>query len=546
MSHKRSKQHHPYCLNCHYPLSEFDKNCSQCGQKPTDGRTTMHDLLHEFIHTLFHLDGKFFWTLKHLFVPGKLTIEFFKGHHKRYAHPIQLFLVLGALTFSAVVSRSHKAEEAIQKRTEEKKAQLVRYNYLTKLKKISLDLRGKMDDKARKNVVDSLFLEMKEADFSSKEIDSDDKKDFSEVEKNGTPEEQFMAGYNSVPSKKADSKKGNVGSSAAKKEESKRSDFVASIEDGIKDAAKANPNVKIDDDSTSKKDEYSEEEFLGGLVKVKTKKSDSEKSNSGSSAAKKAESKRSNNDSDSTNEKKGAKKEGTFKEGFSEGWDSYSEENSESKKGNIETNVEKIVAEALKRKDYLKSDIYHLDEDSTQLNAFVNMGDDEKSMMKVPTREIFDLTTDSIIKKYKITNFISKLTVKQYIKVIRDGDSMFHSFMGKLIWVTLLLIPILALFFLLIYRRSKKFYVEHVVFLLHYNTTLFVGLILTFYIYDYWTPIIGWFFLWAAIHFFFSLKNFYRQGFGKTFLKFFILFNVYFFLALFVGTLSIVASFFLL
>ena len=57
MSSKYHGKHHPYCLNCYYPISEFDKNCSQCGQKPTDGKTTMHDLLHEFIYTLFYLEG---------------------------------------------------------------------------------------------------------------------------------------------------------------------------------------------------------------------------------------------------------------------------------------------------------------------------------------------------------------------------------------------------------------------------------------------------------------------------------------------------------
>jgi Protein of unknown function (DUF3667) len=116
MSHSHPNKHIPYCLNCHYPLAEMDNFCPNCGQKPTDGKTSMHDLIHEFVHTLFHLDGKFFTTLKHIFVPGKLTLEFFKGHHKRYAHPVQLFLVLGALLFGMIASSTSKFE----KQTEEK------------------------------------------------------------------------------------------------------------------------------------------------------------------------------------------------------------------------------------------------------------------------------------------------------------------------------------------------------------------------------------------------------------------------------------------
>ena len=96
MSHKHSKGL-PYCQNCHYPLAEMDKFCPNCGQQNTDGHVSMHDLWHELSHYFTHVDNKIFITLRHLFVPGKLTDEFFKGHRKRYIQPINLFFVLGII-----------------------------------------------------------------------------------------------------------------------------------------------------------------------------------------------------------------------------------------------------------------------------------------------------------------------------------------------------------------------------------------------------------------------------------------------------------------
>jgi Protein of unknown function (DUF3667) len=97
MSNHHKHTHSPYCLNCHYPTAEFDSFCPNCGQKNTDGKTSMHDLWHEFVHSWLHVDGKIFNTLFAIFKPGKLTEQFFKGRHKRYVHPIQLLFVIGGL-----------------------------------------------------------------------------------------------------------------------------------------------------------------------------------------------------------------------------------------------------------------------------------------------------------------------------------------------------------------------------------------------------------------------------------------------------------------
>jgi Protein of unknown function (DUF3667) len=457
MSQKSYKKLHPYCLNCHYPLSEFDKNCNQCGQKPTDGKTTLHDLMHEFVHTLFHLDGKFFWTLKHLFVPGKLTTEFFKGHHKRYAHPVQLFLVLGALAFGTIVSKTKEAEASINAMIEQKKEKIYKQHMLEDLKKTHLALAPQYS-KEQKRVLDTAFVRYKngqfENDTNSFRIDAiglninmnNDKKDKNETKKKETSKSETTNEEDVVTKEETDS---IVDDDAH--------DFIRGVKDGFKKGQKAKK------DST-------------GLGKV----------------------------------------------------------------------ITDAVDDAIKAKQInQKNDPYYIYKDSSKLFSFINMGSrGTYDAMKIPDEELLTMEMDSIIKKYKIEGFWNKLDAKQNVKLRRDGGSLFHQYMGKLIWVTLFLIPVLALVFLLVYRRQKKYYVEHVVFLLHYNTTLFVGIILTFWIYPFWNSIVGWFFAWAAIHFFLALKFYYKQGKRKTFLKYSIITSSYFILAMIGLVLTLVISFF--
>jgi Protein of unknown function (DUF3667) len=94
MSLNHKKAHTPYCLNCHYPVAEFDSFCPNCGQKNTDGKTSMHDLWHEFVHSWVHVDGKIFNTLFALFNPGKLTEQFFKADINASYTPFNYFLLL--------------------------------------------------------------------------------------------------------------------------------------------------------------------------------------------------------------------------------------------------------------------------------------------------------------------------------------------------------------------------------------------------------------------------------------------------------------------
>jgi hypothetical protein len=83
-----------YCRNCYHPLPYKAKYCAHCGQKDTDGRIGMRSLLGRLWNNTFHLEGKFIRTSWQLFIPGKVTLEFFKGKQERYPHPIRLFAIV--------------------------------------------------------------------------------------------------------------------------------------------------------------------------------------------------------------------------------------------------------------------------------------------------------------------------------------------------------------------------------------------------------------------------------------------------------------------
>lgn len=93
--------HNQNCKNCTHPILESAKFCSSCGQKNTDGRISIRSFFSAFFSTVFNLESKLFKTMGHIFIPGKLTVEYFKGKHIRYFHPVRIFIVCALLLIAA-------------------------------------------------------------------------------------------------------------------------------------------------------------------------------------------------------------------------------------------------------------------------------------------------------------------------------------------------------------------------------------------------------------------------------------------------------------
>ncbi len=110
-----------YCLNCHYPMREDAPFCSECGQRYTTGRVTLWQFFRTFVGSLFDIDSRVFRTLRDIFIPGKLTVEYFKGRHRRYLHPARVFLFTALLHFAALGFMLTDLKEVITGTMEERK-----------------------------------------------------------------------------------------------------------------------------------------------------------------------------------------------------------------------------------------------------------------------------------------------------------------------------------------------------------------------------------------------------------------------------------------
>lgn len=91
------------CRNCQAEMPEHSLYCPKCSQKNTDGRIPIFAFVKDLFEHLFNLDSRLLRTGLGLFIPGKLTQEFFNGKHKSFAMPSRLFFV-STLLFFAILS----------------------------------------------------------------------------------------------------------------------------------------------------------------------------------------------------------------------------------------------------------------------------------------------------------------------------------------------------------------------------------------------------------------------------------------------------------
>ncbi len=80
------------CANCETVLQASDKFCPNCGQKNNSGKITLWDFLKELLDTVFIVESRTFKTAAALFIPGKLTKDYFEGKRQRYLHPVRIFM----------------------------------------------------------------------------------------------------------------------------------------------------------------------------------------------------------------------------------------------------------------------------------------------------------------------------------------------------------------------------------------------------------------------------------------------------------------------
>lgn len=179
--------------------------------------------------------------------------------------------------------------------------------------------------------------------------------------------------------------------------------------------------------------------------------------------------------------------------------------------------------------------------DNNQDSLDLNLG---FRSFRVATLDAFNLDADAIVAKYEVKNWLDKVAIRQGLKTLKDPGALMKSFLGSLAWTLLGLVALMAGVLKLMYLRQKRFYVEHFILLLNEHSSMFLLLIVAFWINavlplgKLWIPLI----LWLVVSPVFALRNYYRQGWGITIgksLVFFIAYTISFFLLFILGMMIV-------
>jgi len=125
--------------------------------------------------------------------------------------------------------------------------------------------------------------------------------------------------------------------------------------------------------------------------------------------------------------------------------------------------------------------------------------------------------------------------IKKYGSEQEFASHLAAEFIERLQWMILICVPIYAGLLKLLYLRSKRPYLAHLVFAFHLHSAFFVcalvqtllGAIATSAHLDWVKWLAGLLELWLIVYLFLAQKKVYAQSWGRTILKFFGLYAVY-------------------
>jgi hypothetical protein len=88
---------HAACENCNTAL--HGHYCHRCGQSAHNPLKHVGHAIEEVFESFWHLDGRIFRTLRDLWVPGRIALNYLKGRRVGYVQPLRLFVILTLFTF---------------------------------------------------------------------------------------------------------------------------------------------------------------------------------------------------------------------------------------------------------------------------------------------------------------------------------------------------------------------------------------------------------------------------------------------------------------
>ena len=161
--------------------------------------------------------------------------------------------------------------------------------------------------------------------------------------------------------------------------------------------------------------------------------------------------------------------------------------------------------------------------------------------------DMYDMPMDEFIATYELNSYWEKVLGTQVARAMRDPSGAIRFAIGNLIWSILFAVIITALGMKILYIRRNRYYVEHLIVLFNIHTFAFLlasaGFWLGFKLIGPENTIDDWAFVAIILFFFLSLKFYYKQGWIKTFIKFFLISWMYLILLIMMVVLVTVVSF---
>ncbi|MDX2286786.1 MAG: DUF3667 domain-containing protein [Bacteroidia bacterium] len=143
------------------------------------------------------------------------------------------------------------------------------------------------------------------------------------------------------------------------------------------------------------------------------------------------------------------------------------------------------------------------------------------------------MNPDSLLGHYQIEGFASRLMIRQSIKSLREPDKLIRAYIGSASYTLLATVGMMAAVLGLMYWRRDRYYVEHLVLLLHWHAASLLVITLLIWLSRLLpgpsTLMIG--VCWVLGSLWWAMHRMYRQGIGKTTLKWSLFLGTYLFAA---------------
>jgi hypothetical protein len=151
----------------------------------------------------------------------------------------------------------------------------------------------------------------------------------------------------------------------------------------------------------------------------------------------------------------------------------------------------------------------NLDKDTVEFSGII-LNSEEKNI-NITYKDALTMEPEELFKKYKIIKFWDKIALQQSIKLYKNNNNFLAYLRDNILWAIPLSVALLAFFMLGFYIRNQYYYLEHLIFLLHLHSALFI-----FYILFIWTV-----YLFPVLHSSLSYSLLSMVSFGLPYIAFY-------------------------